>query len=188
MPQVLIVSSQQGSTPIYTARRWQGKRSPCRAWPIGMSWRHLSESRALRALGHGQAAIPGSEEDNMDRTFYLVQVSCCVKHGITPLCTTCSHVWGHSELEPYSNRRMQPETRLTLAVLVQHKNPWPGTSVRSPVHVTVVVCIVSMTLMVYKAAFVSRPLASASYASLQQLLLLQLTVWVRCEWMVMLEW
>lgn len=117
MPQVLSVSRQQGSTTVYTARGPDGQKVAVKALSLQSmaSWDELEaferESRALRALSHGNAAIPAFvevfEEDNMDRTFYLVQVSCWLEHSATWLTIACSHVCS-TEAVPHSTGRMQP--------------------------------------------------------------------------------
>ena len=87
MAQVLGVSGQQGSTTLYTARRLDGRKVFIKALSLQSmaNWDELEEfereSRALQSLGHSHPAIPAFvevfEEDNQDRTFYLVQVTCC---------------------------------------------------------------------------------------------------------------
>ena len=87
MSQVLGVSGQQGSTTLYTARRSDGRKVSVKALSLQSmaNWDELEaferESRALRSLDHSHSAIPAFvevfEEDNQDRTFYLVQVTGC---------------------------------------------------------------------------------------------------------------
>ncbi|KAK9865322.1 hypothetical protein WJX84_007781 [Apatococcus fuscideae] len=84
--EVLSVNSHKGSTTFYTARAQGGRKVAVKALSLQnmAKWDELEaferESRALRALTHARSAntaIPSFvevfEEDDRDRTFYLVQ-------------------------------------------------------------------------------------------------------------------
>lgn len=102
--QVLSVNSHKGSTTFYTARAQGGRKVAVKALSLQnmAKWDELEaferESRALRALTHARSAntaIPSFvevfEEDDRDRTFYLVQVSLRCQHGLIALWVSGSH-------------------------------------------------------------------------------------------------